>query len=117
MRNVQQRLRLMAVLDTVEYLRRSGRASAITATLGDLLQLKPLLELASGQIIQLARLRTRQKARDNLAARIQALGALERLAVLHVAVRLHVSNATRSVPKNRRRTSAAAAPSTLCAES
>jgi len=84
-RSVQRRLRLLAVLDSVEYLRRSGRASALTATLGDLLQLKPLLELASGQIIALARLRTRQKARASLMARIEALGPLERLAVLHVA--------------------------------
>ncbi len=83
--SVQRRLKLLAVLDTVEYLRRSGRASAITATLGNLLQLKPLLEVTAGQVLSLARLRTRAKARASLAARIEALGPLERLAILHVA--------------------------------
>lgn len=83
--SVGQRLRLMAVLDTVEYLRRGGRASAITAGLSALLQIKPLLEVAHGQVSSLARLRTRAKAREGLVSRIEALGPLERLAVLHVA--------------------------------
>lgn len=82
---VQQRLRLIAVLDTVEYLRRGGRASAITAGLSQLFQIKPLLEVAHGQVTALARLRTRAKARESLVIRIEALGPLERVAVLHVA--------------------------------
>ncbi len=83
--SVQQRLRLMAVLDTVEYLHRGGRANAITAGISQLLQIKPLLEVANGKVISLARLRTRAKAREGLVARIEALGPLERLAVLHAA--------------------------------
>jgi DegV family protein with EDD domain len=83
--SVQRRVRLWAALDTVEYLRRSGRASALSALLGDLLQIKPLLEVRAGTVIPVARLRTRHKAREALAAQAVALGPLERLAVLHTA--------------------------------
>jgi DegV family protein with EDD domain len=84
-RSVQRRLRLLAALDTVEYLRRSGRASAVTALVGEVLQIKPLVEVSDGEVRPLARVRTRQKARETLVAHVEALGPLERLAVLHVA--------------------------------
>jgi DegV family protein with EDD domain len=83
--SAQSRVRLWAALDTVEYLRRSGRANALSALLGDLLQIKPLLEVRGGKVTPVARLRTRQKAREALAAQVEGLGPLERLAVLHTA--------------------------------
>jgi DegV family protein with EDD domain len=82
-RATQAKVRLYAALDTIEYLRRGGRASLLTARLGELLQIKPLIEVRAGEVIALARVRTRQKVRDELAARVQALGPLERLAILH----------------------------------
>jgi DegV family protein with EDD domain len=81
--SVKARVRLYATLDTIEYLRRGGRASLISARLGDLLQIKPVLELSDGTVSVPGRVRTRQKSRDDLAARVEALGPLERLAVLH----------------------------------
>jgi DegV family protein with EDD domain len=81
--SVQERVRLYAALDTIEYLRRGGRASLLSARLGDLLQIKPLLEVRAGRVSVPARVRTRQKARDEIAARVEALGPLARLAVLH----------------------------------
>lgn len=81
--SAQERVRLYAALDTIEYLRRGGRASLLTARLGDLLQIKPMLEVRHGVVSVPARVRTRQKAREELAARVEALGRLERLAVLH----------------------------------
>ena len=83
--SVQARVRLWAALDTVEYLRRSGRASALSALLGDLLQIKPLLEVRAGTVKPVARLRTRHKVIEALRAQVEALGPLERLAVLHTA--------------------------------
>ncbi len=81
--SAQAHVRLYAALDTIEYLRRGGRASLLSARLGDLLQIKPMLEVRDGVVSVPARVRTRQKARDELAARVVALGPLERLAVLH----------------------------------
>jgi DegV family protein with EDD domain len=82
-RSVQARVRVYATLDTIDYLRRGGRASLLSARLGDLLQIKPLIEVRAGVVSVPARVRTRQKARDELAARVEALGPLERLAILH----------------------------------
>ena len=83
--SVQERVRLYAALDTIEYLRRGGRASLFSARLGDLLQIKPLLEVRAGQVNALARVRTRQKAREDIIARVEALGPLARLAVLYTS--------------------------------
>jgi DegV family protein with EDD domain len=82
-RSVRQRVSVLAALDTIEYLRRGGRASLLTAMLGEMLHIKPLLEVKAVRVITLARLRTRQEVREGLVARLEALGPLERLAVLH----------------------------------
>jgi len=82
-RSAEARVRLFAALDTIEYLRRGGRASLLTARLGELLQVKPILEIRDGTANMVARVRTRQKAREELVARMQPLGPLERLAVIH----------------------------------
>jgi DegV family protein with EDD domain len=81
--SVRARLRLFALLDTVEYLRRGGRASPLAASLSALLQIKPLLEVVEGRLVPLARLRTHGKAIEKLVELVEALGPLERLAVLH----------------------------------
>ena len=82
---VQRRVVVLAALDTLEYLRRGGRASLLTALVGGLLQIKPLLEVRSAEITTLARVRTRRVVLERLAARARSFGALERLAVLHTA--------------------------------
>lgn len=78
-----QRARVLALLDTLEYVRRSGRVSWARARLGSLLQLKPLLEVNQGQVISLGEVRTRQKGISRLKELTQNLGPLERLAILH----------------------------------
>ncbi|MGH2522092.1 MAG: DegV family protein [Anaerolineales bacterium] len=81
--SVRRRVRVFAVLDTLEYLRRSGRASAVTAVFGQLLQIKPIVEVAEGKVLPVARLRTHAKALEKLIEMVEALGPLERLAVFH----------------------------------
>jgi DegV family protein with EDD domain len=83
--SVQRRLRLYTALDTVDYLRRGGRASLVSALVSGLLQIKPVLEVRAGQVATIAKVRTLAKARDELIARVEALGPLARLAVLHTA--------------------------------
>ncbi len=43
------RTHVAAALDTLEYMRRSGRLNNIMAGLGSLLQLKPLLKMYDGE--------------------------------------------------------------------
>ena len=53
--------------------------------MGELLQVKPLLEVKHGTVSTLTKVRTQSKARAELIARTEALGPLQRLAVLHTA--------------------------------
>jgi DegV family protein with EDD domain len=81
--SARERVKLYALLDTIEFLRRGGRASAFTATVGELLQIKPLIEVADGGILSLAKPRTHGKGIEKLIELVQALGRLERVAVLY----------------------------------
>jgi DegV family protein with EDD domain len=81
--SVRQRIRVVAMLDTLEYVRRSGRVSWARAKLGDILSLKPLVELQHGLVKRIGNTRTRRQGIDRLCELIKELGALERLAILH----------------------------------
>jgi DegV family protein with EDD domain len=81
--DVRRRVRVIAMLDTLEYVRRSGRVSWAKARLGDWLSIKPLVEVRNGQVLSLGGARTRQKAIQRLKEMIIRLGKLERLAILH----------------------------------
>jgi DegV family protein with EDD domain len=81
--DVRQRVRVVAMLDTLEYVRRSGRVSWARARLGNLLRVKPFLEVREGQVFSLGDTRTRRKGIERLRGFLLSLGALERLAVLH----------------------------------
>ena len=51
--DVRQRVRVIAMLDTLEYLRRSGRVSWAKARLGNLLHLKAFVEVKYGRVLSL----------------------------------------------------------------
>ena len=79
------RTHLFAMLDTLEYLRRSGRVSWTEFGLGTLLRIKPLLHVYEGQIEVLERVRTHGRALRHLLEHVEALGPLEEIALLHTA--------------------------------
>jgi len=81
--NVRQRVRLAALLDTIEYVHRSGRVSWAVAKIGSLLRLQPLIELRLGIIHRLGQARTRAQGIEQLVDSLNSWGPLERLAVLH----------------------------------
>lgn len=81
--NIQSKVRLVALLDTLEYLRRSGRVSWARASLGSLLQIKPLIELKDGVVYRLGEARTRRKGVDRLLTLLQETTPYEHLALLH----------------------------------
>jgi DegV family protein with EDD domain len=75
------RVRLVAVLDTLEYLKRGGRIGGAQAMLGTLLSVKPLLEVRNSQVVPLERVRTRSKALERIGQIISELGPLEALGI------------------------------------
>ncbi|MEW6716355.1 MAG: DegV family protein [Chloroflexota bacterium] len=81
--SVKRRVRVMALLNTLEYVRRSGRVSWARAAVGELLSLKPLIELRHGHVSRLGLARTWQNGVNRLSTLLSNLGPLERLAVMH----------------------------------
>jgi DegV family protein with EDD domain len=80
---VRDRVRVAALVDTLEYLRRSGRVSWAKAMVGGLFNLKLLVELRYGIIERLGQARTRLQGIERLTEALNSWGPLERLAVLH----------------------------------
>jgi DegV family protein with EDD domain len=80
---LRHRIRVIAMLDTLEYVRRSGRVSWARAHIGNLLRVKPFLEVRRGQVHSLGEARTRQKGIGRLKKFLLQLGTLDHLAILH----------------------------------
>jgi DegV family protein with EDD domain len=81
--SVRQRVRVAALLDTMEYIHRSGRVSWAAAKIGGILHLKPLIELRFGIIHRLGQARTRLQGIERLRDVLNSWGSLERLGILH----------------------------------
>jgi DegV family protein with EDD domain len=81
--SVRKRVRLTALLETIEYVRRSGRVSWAAAMLGGVLRLQPLIGLRFGIVHRLGQARTRIQGVERLVEMLNTWGQLEHLAVLH----------------------------------
>lgn len=81
--DVRPRSRVIAMLDTLEYIRRSGRVSWARASIGNLFHIKPFIELKEGVISSLGEVRTRKKGLERLVEIYRRLGPVERFAILH----------------------------------
>jgi DegV family protein with EDD domain len=71
-----------AALDTLEYLRRSGRASRFQSTVGSLLSIKPLLSMHDGKM-DVDRVRTDTRAIEWLMDHLTNLHPFEEIALVH----------------------------------
>jgi DegV family protein with EDD domain len=84
--------RILFTVDTLEYLRRGGRIGAAQAFMGNLMDVKPLMELRAGRVEPVERVRTKKKAVERIVDMIcqhaESLtnGRPVRLAVLHALV-------------------------------
>lgn len=71
-----------AALDTLEYLRRSGRMNGVVSAIGTLLGIKPLLRMHAGQVMS-EKLRTRQNAEARLVEITRQLAPFDQVALVH----------------------------------
>jgi len=83
--STRRRLRVFAALDTMEYVRRSGRVPAAITLLGSLLNIKPIIELADGEVKTMSAVRTTKQANARMMSLMRQVGSLERLAILHTS--------------------------------
>lgn len=88
MREVHEETELYFTIDTLEYLRKGGRIGAVQATLGRMLNLKPVVTVdkATGAYTSVGRARTWGKALDAIVERVgvrYGAGTPLRVALLH----------------------------------
>jgi DegV family protein with EDD domain len=76
------RTHCFAALDTLEFLRRSGRLSRFQSSLGSLLQVRPVLAMHNGEIA-MERVRTRRRAIERVIELTSGLGPLQELVLVH----------------------------------
>jgi DegV family protein with EDD domain len=81
--STRKKLQVSAALDTMEYLKRSGRVPGTVAALGGLLSIKPMIELVDGEVKATGAVRTTKQADERILNLLLGLGDLERLAILH----------------------------------
>jgi DegV family protein with EDD domain len=84
---VKRNHRLFAGIYNMEYLRRSGRVSTVVASIGSILQIKPIVQvIEKGEVISAHRVRTFGKVREKLRNLLEEeKGALDKLAIIHTA--------------------------------
>jgi DegV family protein with EDD domain len=81
--STRKRLQVSAALDTMEYLKRSGRVPGTVAALGGILSIKPMIELVDGEVKPIGAVRTTKQADERILKFLRASGDLQRLAILH----------------------------------
>lgn len=69
---VRERVVVIGLLDTLEYLRRGGRISAAAGTFGEMLSIKPVITIENGEVKMLGRARGSKNGRNLLNQQIKA---------------------------------------------
>ena len=78
--------RTIAGIDSLEYLKRSGRVSWLRAEIGLRLRLRLILEVVDGDVLRHSIVRTRRQVLAKLTSIAQSWQPLQRLAVLHSGI-------------------------------
>ena len=73
----REKVRLLAMLDTLEYLKKGGRISSAVALAGGLLNIKPVISIDHGEIRMLGKARGSRQANNLLVQEIQKAGGVD----------------------------------------
>jgi fatty acid kinase fatty acid binding subunit len=77
------RVRILGLLDTLEWVQRGGRLGLASAFLGTMLAIKPILHMKEGKPVPMEKVRTKSKAMQRMIELAAGLGPLDALAVVH----------------------------------
>jgi DegV family protein with EDD domain len=86
LKDMRARMRVMLVFDTLENLRRGGRADGFIAVADRMtraLNIKPVINIVDGQLRLLGAARSFQRGLRRILSLVERLGPLEHLAVVH----------------------------------
>ncbi|MBU5310929.1 DegV family protein [Tissierella carlieri] len=78
----KMKMHVYLTTETLEYLSRGGRLSAVQATVGNLLNIKPIIELNNGELKLLEKLRGKNKALSAIIDKVPS--NVEKIGVCHV---------------------------------
>lgn len=81
--DVSSRVQVIAMLDTLDQLKKSGRVTWLKSSLGALLKIKLFVQVKDSQVLRLGEARTRKKGIERLYDILASAGPLEQLSVLH----------------------------------
>lgn len=73
----RERIRLLALVDTLEYLKKGGRISATVAFAGGLLNIKPVITVADGIVQMVGKARGSKQGNNLLVQEIQKAGGVD----------------------------------------
>ena len=73
----KKRIRLIALLDTLEYLKKGGRISKAAAMAGSLLSIKPVIAIQGGEVAILGKARGSRQGNNLLAEQIRQTGGID----------------------------------------
>ncbi len=85
--DIRHRSHLYAALSTLKYLAMGGRVSSITASMANLLNVKPILTIRDGKLDMLERVRTQKKSWERLIELVAVAAgdrSIEQMCILHV---------------------------------
>ena len=74
---VKGRIRLVALLDTLEYLQKGGRISKTVAIAGGMLSIKPVISIQDGLVVMLGKARGSKKGNNLLIQQVQNAGGID----------------------------------------
>lgn len=74
---VVDRVVVVGLLDTLEYLKRGGRISAAAGTVGELLSIKPVITIDNGEVAVLGKARGSKNGRNLLRQQVKAAGGID----------------------------------------
>ena len=73
----RERVRVVGLLDTLEYLRRGGRISAAAGAVGELLSIKPVIAIEDGEVVLLGKARGSKNGRNLLNEQVRGAGGID----------------------------------------
>lgn len=73
----REKVRLLALVDTLEYLKKGGRVSATVAFAGGLLNIKPVVTIADGEVKLLGKARGSRQGNNLLVQEIRKAGGVD----------------------------------------
>lgn len=72
----KHKIRVIGLLDTLEYLKKGGRISSVSATLGEILHIKPVIEVKNGEVVMLGKARGSKQGNNKLREFVKEYGGI-----------------------------------------